>query len=273
MIYEFRTLSPDICDKVARTASKTDHRTTKGRVCRVLHFCHESQALPQGRAMEIDSTRLLDFPLKVRILDRSTREWIKRWFISKFLFFTRSIRKGRVKNRSRHGSKGGGGGKPRSCVYNAGINQLNYKLVYRSWAKRPPVEDRTGGARWVGGPWEEGVGGRLSRKFNLSPCDPRVDPPFIPRFPSLPSSWSLLLKVIYALLPVRAEGKLIADRLPSFDSIERNFRNHGSRPIRELERSSRGNLTSLTALRFEFQQRRSSRLPLRVERYVNEHNY
>lgn len=219
MIYEFRTLSPDICDKVARTASKTDHRTTKGRVCRVLHFCHESQALPQGRAMEIDSTRLLDFPLKVRILDRSTREWIKRWFISKFLFFTRSIRKGRVKNRSRHGSKGGGGGKPRSCVYNAGINQLNYKLVYRSWAKRPPVEDRTGGARWVGGPWEEGVGGRLSRKFNLSvrsTCRSSVYSPLpLPSFLVVPPPQSYLRVV------ARASGRKANCRSSPFFRFDR----------------------------------------------------
>lgn len=95
--------------------------------------------------------------------------------------------------------------------------------MYRSWAKRPPVEDRTGGARWVGGPWEEGVGGRLSRKFNLSrpfpvrsTCRSSVyspaSPSFLPRDPSSSKLFTVLL--------VRAEGKLIADRLPSFDSIE-----------------------------------------------------
>lgn len=39
----------------------------------------------------------------------------------------------------------------RACL--GGINQLNYKLLYRSWAKRPPVEDRT---RKVG--WRDEVG-------------------------------------------------------------------------------------------------------------------
>lgn len=107
-----------------------------------------------------------------------------------------------------------------SCVWkkkNAGINQLNYKLVYTSWAKRPPVEDR-----WskVGGREKRGLeGGYLvnSTSPDLPPCHPCVDPPFIPppSFVVIPPLPTKLFTMLLAL-----EGRIIADRLPTFDSMK-----------------------------------------------------
>lgn len=205
------TLSSDICDKaVPKTRWSRDKRKGLPRFA----FSQD----PRTTA-KIDSTRSLDkrpfkitfstLPFPIPIMDG--------WnvFIERKMFTFRSIRKelkwfeivDKKKRKLRMEKK-----------KNAGINQLNYKLVYTSWAKRPPVEDRTGGARWVGGPWEEGVGGRLSRKFNLSRPPPvRSTCRFsVYSSPLLRRDSSPSQKLFTVLL----EGRLIADRLPTFDSMK-----------------------------------------------------
>lgn len=82
--------------------------------------------------------------------------------------------------------------------------------------------------RWskVGGREKRGLeGGYLvnSTSSDLPPCHPCVDPPFIPppSFVVIPPLPTKLFTVLLAL-----EGRIIADRLPTFDSMK-TFRTLG----------------------------------------------